>query len=376
MPHQVTGTRDLKVLHLVQSQDVNIGGSLTVGRALVKEQRSIGVDAWLVVLYCGRAVTTDAEQFPFEITCNVRRSSRWTKGIKTLRRLIVELSPDIIHHHDGILWPRLAGMGLGIPRVTHGHLGAPPLKFPSLNSLTHLVTLHTTQHLIAISKWVADSWRLSGMDPSRISIVPNGVDTNRFFRRPDSTRHRVRNSLGLEDSDLMLAWVGRMDKLIKGLDRLMEVAAHLSPLVRLVILGDGPDLHWLNDQVKQFPPETRPIVLGKVEDPSEILGCADAFLFTSRLEPFGLVILEAVSSSLPIYAFPCDGGVCELFSRFKVTNEDNNGVHYLANAILKHGRGASPQLRSIAADEFSWPSVARQIVDLYLNILIDKVKNL
>src|SRR4029077_5426641 len=98
----------MKILHIVQSADTSIGGSLTVARALMKAQRALGMDAWLVCLYDSPERESNEPRAEFEIQCLVTRDSPWTSGIVTLRKLFRQLHPDIIHHHDGILWPRLA----------------------------------------------------------------------------------------------------------------------------------------------------------------------------------------------------------------------------------------------------------------------------
>lgn len=55
------------------------------------------------------------------------------------------------------------------------------------------------------------------------------------------------------------------------------------------------------------------VMAGPSPAPEDYYEVADAFLFTSRYEPFGLVLLEAVASGLPILAYPVEqGGAVEL----------------------------------------------------------------
>lgn len=354
----------MKIIHLVQSADTSIGGSLTVARALVKAQREQGLDAWLVCLYEHREASEGESASPFEVECSVARSSRWTRGILALRSLILRLRPDIIHHHDGILWPRIATLGLGIPRITHGHLGAPPKAGGAAAQWTHRFMIATTTRLIAISQWVAKSWEDSGMPRDKITIIPNGVDAERFYRRTDSIRTAVRSELGITDK-FMLLWVGRMDRETKGLDRLVTLAARLPSDVRLVIAGSGPDREWLSSSLSSLQIATPPLLIGQVDDPADLFGSADAFLFTSRVEPFGLVLLEATCSGLPIYACECEGGGQDLLTELRAVVAVDSNINHLADAIANQTQSISPDRIETVRALYSWPTVAKAITELY-----------
>ncbi|MEN3940961.1 glycosyltransferase family 4 protein [Prosthecobacter sp. SYSU 5D2] len=358
----------MKILHFVQSSDASIGGSLTVARALVKAQRELGMDAWLVSLYENPAASEKAVLEPFEICCAAPRKSRWTRGLLALRSLVRRLQPDVIHHHDGILWPRLACLGLGIAKVSHGHVGAPAALFFSSAWWTHLVTLMTTHHLIAISSWVAESWASSGMAGSKLTVIPNGVDRRRFFRRKADVRRAVRSRLGISEGDTLLLWAGRLDRETKGLDRLAGVSKCLSPQVKLVVMGDGPDGAWLKELLADQSLGILPVFTGMVEDPAELFGCADAFLFTSKVEPFGLVLLEAASSGLPIYAFPCVGGGSDLLEKFQAYVGDDADYTKLAAAVSQGVATLPVESQKWLGDLCSWRSAAVSCAQVYADV--------
>lgn len=359
----------MKILHIVQSADTGIGGSLTVARALLKAQRALGMDAWLVCLYDSPERESSEAPAEFEIECLVTRATRWTKGVLTLRRLFHQLHPDIIHHHDGILWPRLAAFGLGIPRVTHGHLGAPTSDWFSGARFTHRFTLATTSRLIAISPWVARSWEDSGMPHDRIALIPNGVDTGRFYRRTDAERAKVRAKLGVDPKDRVVLWVGRLDRETKGLDRLVMIASKLSESTRLVIGGDGPDRAWLEAALKNTGIKRHPLLVGRLDDPSELFGSADAFLFTSVVEPFGLVLLEAACSGLPIYACVCTGGGRELLNELKAFVAPDDALHLLAEAVSRDELRLPEEQIKTTKERYSWGKLARATSQVYVDCL-------
>lgn len=355
----------MKILHLVQSSNTNIGGSLTVARALVKSQRAMGHDSWLVCLCHAVSVNRDTCEREFEIECNVSRKSRWTYGIVALRRLLRQHSPDIIHHHDGILWPRIAGLFLGYPRITHGHLGAPEVKWHAVSFWVHLLMIQTTDRLIAISPWVAESWKASGMSDDKVVLIPNGIDSCRYYRRKAVDRLRVRKQIGIIDDEYFLLWVGRLDRITKGLERLVAVASKLPNSVRLVIVGDGPDREWLLNSLASSELQCSPLLLGRIDDPADLFGSSDAFLFTSRVEPFGLVLLEAASSGLPVYAFPCSGGGDELLTEMSACVFFDEQVIEMVDAISTRRTGLSDELILRLQERYSWSAISLAIVRIY-----------
>lgn len=335
----------------------------------MRRQRSIGLDAWLVCLYEAPHRGRNEPTAEFEIQCLVTRATRWTKGVLTLRRLFHQLHPDIIHHHDGILWPRLAALGLGIPRVTHGHLGAPASGWFSGARFTHRFTLATTSRLIAISPWVARSWEDSGMPHDRIALIPNGVDTDRFFRRTELERAEVRAKHGIDPRERLLLWVGRMDRRTKGLDRLVAIASKLPESTRLIIGGDGPDRAWLESALMAARMKRPPLFVGRLADPSELFGSADAFLFTSVVEPFGLVLLEAACSGLPIYACECTGGGRELLDELRAFVVSDDAMPLLAEAVSRDELRLPEELIKATKERYSWEKLARATSQVYQDCL-------
>jgi glycosyltransferase involved in cell wall biosynthesis len=355
----------MKILHFVQSSDPKVGGSLTVARELVKAQRDLGLDAWLVTLYDLPSAGNEVRHLPFEIACAIPRDLRWTRGVVGLRRLVQSHQPDIIHHHDGILWPRLACLGLGIPRVSHGHLGPPAQKYFTSAWLTHLGILLTTQHFIAISQWVAESWAECGMAGNKITLIPNGVDPHRFYRREENERQKIRSQYGIGEGEVMLVWAGRLDKETKGLNRLVNLARHLDSRVKLVVMGDGPDNDWLKESMACLKMANPPLFTGMVGDSSTLFGVADVFMFTSQEESFGLVLLEAACSGLPIYAFSCFGGGRELLDKLRVYRADETDYPGLANAILHQKNGPLKETQRLIHDHYTWQAVAYACARVY-----------
>lgn len=356
----------MRILHVCQSADPNIGGSLVVARSLAEAQADEGADARVVYLYRSPYDSNTSQRRCAEAFLGVERATRYTRGIKALRQYVGSEKPTIIHHHDGLLWPRIGTRNTGVPLVTHGHLGAPNTGWWAAKRITHEYIVNHTNLLIAVSEWVSDSWEASGFPRERIKLIYNGVDSAKFRRRTATgDAQRVPRLLSGEPRKKLL-WLGRFDKHTKGLDRLLLVIRNLPRNWCCVIVGDGPDRSWLAENITLEAVGDRTVMVGKVSEPAEWFANADAFLFTSRVEPFGLVLLEAASSEIPILAFPCIGGGSELLRILQarlIGESSPTTISEDLNCCLENTPYRS--VRSKVNDLFSWRKAALESIQAY-----------
>lgn len=351
----------MRIIHICQSSDPAIGGSLVVARSLANAQRQAGIDARVAYLY---ASNFDAElSAPWDLPCRVQRSSRYTKGRKTLRHLLNAQQATIIHHHDGLFWPITVTSRFAVPLVIHGHLGAPAKSPPSFGRFTHWYICRKAAALISISDWVTASWRESGFAPQKIHLIRNGIDAERF-----SVLRKPLTESPVQGDSKVLLWVGRHDRETKGMDRLVAVAKQLPSGWSCVILGDGPDRAWLEGELAAEVAAGRVFIVGLSSAPEHWYAAADAFLITSKFESFGLVILEAAASDLPVLAFPCEGGATELLLTVNAQTLSDSGLmgDELHSALAHLPAGpALEEVRKMILEHYTWQSCAAQSLKLY-----------
>lgn len=119
-----------------------------------------------------------------------------------------------------------------------------------------------------------------------------------------------------------------------------------------VVVGDGPDLERLRERY----PDVRFYGARFGEELARIYASADLFVFPSRTDTFGNVILEALASGLPVAAFPVTGPL-DIFSDGKggVLDEDLRQAALAALSI--------PREAAIAkAMAYDWQECARQFL--------------
>lgn len=218
---------------------------------------------------------------------------------------------------------------------------------------------------------------LYGADPSRIEVVPPGVD-HAFFSPGD--RRGARAALGLGDHPVLL-FVGRVQPL-KGLDVAVAALAELGdPTAVLVAVGgpsgaDGPaemarvqrlaEHLGVNDRVRFVPPQPHHLL-------STYYRAADVTIVPSRSESFGLVALESAACGTPVVA--ADVGGLRTLVRHGETGflvDERDPCRYAAHveAIL-HEPGLAERLSNdaaVLARGYTWSTTAARLRRLYADL--------
>lgn len=158
--------------------------------------------------------------------------------------------------------------------------------------------------IVCVSSAVRDYHaRRSGLPRWRYTVIPNGIEVESFARH-QASRRRLRGQWGIGRGDVLMAFVGRLDRQ-KGIDTLLSVMSHLcarGEAVNLVIAGDGPQRFSVQNFMEHGPGGDRTRWLGFVKDVRAVLSAADILVMPSRWEGFGLAAAEAMAAGLPVVA--------------------------------------------------------------------------
>ena len=160
---------------------------------------------------------------------------------------------------------------------------------------------------VAISPVLQERYREAGLPPRKLRLVPQGVDLRRFS--PSETKPAVREALGLPTHGPVIVFVGSLTHR-KGLDVLLRAWPEVSaarPDANLILVGrnrfpeDSSDARFLEEQLAQMPARAVPKLYqsGVRDDVDRWLQVADLFVFPSRREGFGSVMIEAMACGLP-----------------------------------------------------------------------------
>jgi glycosyltransferase involved in cell wall biosynthesis len=233
--------------------------------------------------------------------------------------------------------------------------------------------------LIAISRQVfADTQSTFGLPEDKIHLIWNGFDTEIFKVLPGIKKSTVLDEFGVSQSDdqPLVSFVGKFTD-FKGIDVLLRAAAIYEnelPNVQTVLVGHGQlwdEMHLLHDElglqgVHFLGHQSQPIV-------ARIYNAADVSVVPSRIEPFGLVAVEALACGTPVVATNM-GGLPDFINNDVGALVPVDDPQALAQAILleifngtkeSKGRYAS----RYALDGFSWSQQVGKMVQLYESAL-------
>ncbi|WP_298748169.1 glycosyltransferase family 4 protein [uncultured Nocardioides sp.] len=258
-------------------------------------------------------------------------SKRDLAGLAGLARSLRALAPDVLHLQD-----RRAGwVGRGLGRSLPG-----TAVVYTLHGVADGLSDHVAGNLLADTRRRRDRWyylhgerwitrwgrarvvspshavadfavRHVGLDPSRVDVVPNGVDPDRFRPAPTGTTRTPRAG-----ERPRLVWLGGLVP-VKRADVLVEAVAAMREDVEVLVAGDGELAAQVRELAAARFPGTSATgrevrLLGHVADPAPLLQQADGFVLTSAAESCPMALLQAMATGLPAVATAV-GGVPEVW---------------------------------------------------------------
>ncbi|MFI0541760.1 glycosyltransferase [Streptomyces sp. WSLK1-3] len=302
--HQSANGPRTRVLHLTQPVD---GGVARVVTDLARAQVAAGLQ-----------VTVACPDSPLaanlrDLGADVRRwEATRSPGpalageVRRLARVIEEVRPDLVHAHSAKagLAGRIAVRGR-IPTVFQPHAWS----FEAVGGVTAALALGWERRA---ARWsartvcVSRAERRTGLRAGiagRWSVIPNGIDTERF--RPaaaDTVRARLLPEV--DPAAPLVVCVGRLCRQ-KGQDVLLrawDAVLRQVPAARLVLVGDGPE----RDRLRDAAPGSV-LFAGAVADAVPWYRAADLLVLPSRWEGMALAPLEAMACGRPVVVTDVDG---------------------------------------------------------------------
>mgnify|MGYP001245931283 FL=1 len=230
------------------------------------------------------------------------RGAAWTQALCRLRPALIEAGDPY-----RLAWAALAaGQRLGVPVIGFYHSDLPRLLETRFGRQARRLAERYVRRLyghftevLAPSRTMAGQLRMMGVE--RVGVQPLGVDTHAFHpRRADpALRHR----LGLAPDARLLVFAGRAAR-EKNLHLLHAAARALGSAYHLLLIGPGMP-HGRDGNVTGLDGFMSPDQL------AGHLAACDALIHAGTHETFGLVVLEAMASGLPVIGMRA-GAVPEL----------------------------------------------------------------
>ena len=373
----------MEILYITKTSVVDRGGGgETRAREVTKRLADRGHS---VTILCGKT-GPGLERWTEFNSCNVRhvtcvpdRVLRWPRvGFYAPRYLFAFVSFPLLLRYfitresdvcieNMTPYPTLsiiAAKLFGIPIVAVQHEFHGWESFEAYDPLTGCIQI-VVQNILRIleydlvivpTTYTKDRFSEYGIPPGRIRVIPNGINAEKY-RKPTMIK-----------DDHRLISIGRLTRR-KGHDVVIRAFARISeevPKAKLDILGTGPDKERLTRLAQELNVDDTVTFHGYVpeEEKIERLNRASVFIFGSRQEGFGLVLLEAMAAGVPIVAthLPVYGDlISDSRHGYLVPQEDHTGLAERVVELLndRTARAEMGETGSEQANTLSWDSTAQ-----------------
>lgn len=311
----------MNVLHLQLTG--NPGGIVTLCRSIAKVSKHCN---HMYFLFSGGTVADAMEQENVPVVVSNTPRFKWEKSKRTLLRYCKENQINVIvcHSNSPIAIAHTLFVKKHITQtklIMYLHGAAENIIPHGIKYLYYSFFINQMKNasdaIVAISEYVNKSCVSKlNLNPLKVHTVYNGVDCNLY------TPGKYTPSKYME-----LIYVGRLFP-AKGVDILIDAITKMEDpsKVRLTVVGSGPSLDELKEQVErsEIPIEVR--FLGSRLDIPELLKAANFFVHPAILnEGFGITLIEAMACGVPCIAFN-KGAIPEIIDSGKngyIVNEDN-----------------------------------------------------
>jgi glycosyltransferase involved in cell wall biosynthesis len=303
----VVPVRQLSVVHVITTL-VTGGAERQVESIVTHSQHRQHV----IALYGGGKVAESLVAAGHSVEVLDLAGPRRLFALPVLAARLRRLRPDVVQVHllSGQLWGLPAARLAGIRTVlsTEHSLMADSIEnrplTPAIRRLYLSLNRLATQ-TVAVSAATAGRLVRWGVPAARITVVDNGIDFAALTFDPD-LRGALRTELGIGAGTSLVAAIGRLEPV----KRFPQVLAALAPTLahgsrELLITGGGPLQASLIAQAEALGVADCVHVTGPRSDVAAVLSAADVLVSASRDETFGMAILEAIGSGLPVVYAEC-----------------------------------------------------------------------
>ncbi len=336
---------------------------------------------------------------------------KWGRGINLFSKILVynylsasklvndligkeEFKYDAIIAHDWL--SAIAGITikkeLGLPFAFHVHSTEKGRTLGNGSEVVSNIELragNAADRVVTVSYAMKDELIKLGFPKDRIQVCYNGVDHEKY--NPDTIKDKeiskLREFYDVKEEDQMILFIGRLVG-VKGVDRLIMSLPHVlqkNPNAKLVIVGLGDLQDYLQNLVTTMKlQDSAKFRFEFIPEEERILHYAacDVAVFPSLYEPFGIVVLEAMSMERPVVVGAA--GISGMREIVIPCGDEQSGYHVnprnppdiawgitsaLENPEKTEWLGKNGRRRVL--NEFTWDKIAEKTLSLYEKMVKD-----
>lgn len=248
-------------------------------------------------------------------------------------------------------------------RLRRDFYGVYQWLYTALNARWEKEAFRHAKVVVAVSEKVGKELVEIGVPLECIQVILNGVDLQEF-----SPGDADRSKWGLPRGVTLALFAGDIRIPRKNLDTVLHALVQV-PELHLAVAGITEGSPYLQLAASLGLGE-RVHFLGLRDDVSELMQAVDLLVFPSRYEPFGMVVIEAMASGLPVITASTTGAADLVRPDSGIVLPDSDDTQALAQALStlasdREGRNRMGKAARAIAEQHSWASMARSYVDLF-----------
>ena len=210
---------------------------------------------------------------------------------------------------------------------------------------------------------------------SRMRVIHPGISTERFFSmNRERCREQILRSHGFDKDDIILLFVG-MNFEVKGLDRVLEGVSVFTEggtkhtRLKLLVVGKGDEKAY-GKMASDLKIGKQVVFAGVSREVETYFMASDLFILPSRLDTFGMVVLEAMAAGLPVIiaatvgardvVTPAENGF--ILSEKNLIADMSYSLEKLMDREIRNVMGKNAKKEASLHD---WDLVSDRVMDIY-----------
>jgi len=317
--------------------------------------------------------------------------------IKELSRFLREKRIDVVHAHElkAVVNALIAGTIAKTPvKISHTHTPISEWQSPKLSK--RIIWFFTTVFYSFIVNVFSDAEialtqsrkkvkMIEGMLDSKLEVIPNSLDISQFIVPAKTStlyRKQILKKHELPEDAFIFGNIGRItqekgiDVAIKAFAEFLKHPLNTNKPFYLMLVGGGTMQSYLKDLISELKIEDNVIITGVFEEEDKVkyYSSLDVFLFPTLAEGFGLVLMEAMVSELPVIS--SDLPVLEEVAEDTVTYfEKGNYLDLATKMDLVHKQVIDDTYNTVRAkdlilNKYSMDKFVKSYVNLYTRLMV------
>lgn len=244
--------------------------------------------------------------------------------------------------------------------------------YTTLNAHWEKQAFAKAEVIVAVSEKVAQDLLAIGVPQTSIQVIVNGVDLQEFSPGISDSYGAPGHKWRLPEGVPLALFVGDIRLSRKNLDTVLQALVQV-PELHLAVAGNTQGSPYLQLAASLGLSE-RVHFLGQRSDVPELMKAVDFLVFPSRYEPFGLVVIEAMASGLPVITASSTGAADLVTTESGIVLSDADDPDPLSQALqlLSSDRTLCQKMGQAArsvAEQHSWTNMAQTYLDLFEELI-------